>query len=647
MDQQSANGVWEGVPISSLLQAARPASDAAHVLLEGADSGRLIEDAPPLPYSQVVPIERCREASALIAFKYNDLTLPKRNGFPARALFPGSYGMNSVKWLRRIAVLPAGEQDTTFDRSGMSQLYNRVTRRSDREQITRVSTVQVKSAIAWPTDGLKLPAGHYSMWGFAWSGAGAIRHLSISVDGGKQWNPGKLQSQANPRTWVRWTYEWDARPGDYAVMSRAADSSEASSLSLEIPRAKMDMNLITACRFTAACAKFRIARIAAGALVFCTLALASDCATGLSDQEKITQFKKLDGEAESAMQQHRPAEAVRFYEDAVCLVPNSARGYYGLGVAEAAAGEFLNARDSLHTADRLQPTTGMPLVMQVRVNFSLGDIETLKSNLRQAATRFPQDAELHTILARFLAERNLFVLALAEAMRARQDSSDWNASVQLAVLENTVGAYDDAIRNALAIEQNHAIPQQVRGAAAGVAGLSYESLHQIPQAVRYLNEAIELDGSQTNSYLALADLFEQQQRYEDAVNVLEQAREHVADSSTVQLPLGADLIRAEHYKEGLAILRELLKQAPDTPEAYISIADASRKTGDAAQEVSALRGLERQNHDYPMIHVMIARAMLSEQPPDYSKILDELSIAAKNTPNDPDVYFLRGKVYVA
>ncbi len=220
-----SNGIWEGVPMASLLEAARPASDAAHVLLEGADSGRLIEDGPPLPYSQVVPIERCQEASTLVAFKYNDLTLPKRNGFPARALFPGSYGMNSVKWLRRIAVLRAGEQDTIFNRSGMNHLYNRVTRRSDREQITRVSTVQVKSAIAWPTDGLKLPAGHYAVWGFAWSGAGAIRRLSISVDGGKRWNPGKLQSQADPRSWVRWTYEWDARLGDYAVMSRAADSS--------------------------------------------------------------------------------------------------------------------------------------------------------------------------------------------------------------------------------------------------------------------------------------------------------------------------------------------------------------------------------------------------------------------------------------
>jgi DMSO/TMAO reductase YedYZ molybdopterin-dependent catalytic subunit len=222
-----SNGVWEGVPISSFLEAARPASDVAYALLEGADSGRLLQDGGPLPYSQVVPIIKCRESSTLIAFKYNELTLPKRNGFPARALFPGCYGMNSVKWLRRITLLGAGEQDTVFSRSGMNRLYNRETRQNRGSQIARVSSVQVKSVIAWPTDGLKLPAGHYTIWGFAWSGNGAIRQISVSVDGGNEWDSGKLQSQQDAYNWVRWSYQWYAKPGSYAVMSRAKDASGA------------------------------------------------------------------------------------------------------------------------------------------------------------------------------------------------------------------------------------------------------------------------------------------------------------------------------------------------------------------------------------------------------------------------------------
>ncbi len=244
------------------------------------------------------------------------------------------------------------------------------------------------------------------------------------------------------------------------------------------------------------------------------------------------------------MRRQHPAEAVQLYEQAVCLVPKSARGFYGLGVAEAAAGEFAEARESLRTADRLQPTTGMPLVMQARVNFSLNDVEALKANLREAAARFPRDAQLHSTLARFLAEKNLLVLALAEAVRSEQASDDAALRLQLAILENTVGAYEDAVRNALLAEQNHTLPEEVRASAAGIAGLSYESLQQPEQGAKYLREAIQLDPSQQNSYLALADLFERTAKYPEAVDVLQQARHSLPNSVAVLLPLGADLIRA-------------------------------------------------------------------------------------------------------
>lgn len=407
------------------------------------------------------------------------------------------------------------------------------------------------------------------------------------------------------------------------------------------------MNSIGAHRYVVACVKSRTARALAFALCSCGLAAAADCAAGLTPQQKISQFKQLDSQAENAMQQRRPSDAVQLYEQAVCLVPNSARGFYGLGVAEAAAGQFLKARESLRRADRLQPTTGMPLVMQVRVNFSLKDMDTLKADLREAAERFPNDAQLHTTLARLLAERNLFVLALAEAMRAQQAGGDLTSKVQLAVLENTAGAYEDAARNALAVEQNHDLTNEVRASAAGIAGLSYESLHQADKAVQYLREAIELDPSQENSYLALADLLEQSQKYSDAVSVLDQGRANIPGSLAILLPLGVDLVRAERYKEGAAVLRRVLEKAPETEQAYISIADASRKMGDTAQEITALRTLARYKPGYPMIHVLIARAMLNQDPVQYPKVLEELSLAAKSAPTDPDVFFLRGKAYVA
>jgi tetratricopeptide (TPR) repeat protein len=409
---------------------------------------------------------------------------------------------------------------------------------------------------------------------------------------------------------------------------------------------KIVMNSIGARQSAVACVKRHCFLILAAVCTFSHLR-AADCDAGLSSAEKVNRFKQLDAQGESAMQQHRPQDAIAAYKEATCLVPNSARAFYGLGMAEANARKWQDARQSFMTADRLQPDTPMPLVMQVRVNYSAGDLDALKSNLRDLAARFPRDVSAHTAVARFLAEHNFFVLALAEALRTGRDSDDWNSRIQVAILENTVGAYSDAVRTSVAVEQNRNVPDAARGAAAGVAGLSYESLGKTQEAEKYLQEAIQLDPAQENSYLALADLFEQEQKYTDAVTVLQRARKNVPDSPAVQLALGSNLIRAEQYEPGVTMLRSFLRRAPDTADAYISLADAYRKTGKAEEEVRALRDLARYHPDYPNIHLLLARAIFNQQPPRYSDVLSELAAAEKASPNNPDIYSLRGKTYVA
>jgi tetratricopeptide (TPR) repeat protein len=185
----------------------------------------------------------------------------------------------------------------------------------------------------------------------------------------------------------------------------------------------------------------------------------------------------------------------------------------------------------------------------------------------------------------------------------------------------------------------------MRASAAGVAGLSYEGLGQREEAIAHLREAISLDPSRENSYVALAFLLEKAQKYADAVAVLEQGRHNLPNSTAFLLPLGSNLVRAERYQEGVDVLRELLRQFPDETDAYLQIADAFRKTGKPEQEAQILTDLRLRKPDYPMIGVMIARAMLNGDPPDYGKVLDELAQAEKRTPADADIFYLRGKVY--
>ena len=222
----ASSAIWEGVPLAALLEQAGVDRDAVAVMLEGADSGRLLQDSPELPYCQIVPVEKCVRPESLVAFKLSGRFLPRRNGFPARALFPGWYGMDSVKWLQRVVVLGPSDLAPNFQSSGMNKLYNRMAMTPTGElKVTRLTEIQVRSVIAWPPDNQRLPASRIVIRGFAWTGAGLVRRVSFSADGGRKWAPALLESAPRPFTWVRWKYLWSPAPGDHILMSRAVDDA--------------------------------------------------------------------------------------------------------------------------------------------------------------------------------------------------------------------------------------------------------------------------------------------------------------------------------------------------------------------------------------------------------------------------------------
>ena len=376
---------------------------------------------------------------------------------------------------------------------------------------------------------------------------------------------------------------------------------------------------------------------------------ATDCVPShLGEKETLAKFQELDRAAQSAFDTGQYGSAARQYREAACLVPKSARAFYGLGLAEAAANNFVTARKALETAYALLPDNMMPLAMLVRVNVAMKDIDQVKIVLRTAAQHFPRDGELHSGLARFLAENQLLDLALAESLRFQQTGSgDTASAVALAVLENTVGAYGDAIRNATNIEKQAGASDSVKASAAGVAGLSYEGMGQREEAVRHLKLAIQLAPTQENSYLALVFLYEKGQKFNEAVEVLQQGRSQVPGSLSFLLPLGNNLIWGEPDQAGIDVLNQLIRESPDTAEAYVRLAEAYRNTGRPELETQMLRRLAHHHPDYPMVNVLIARAMMTMDPVDYPAVLAELARAEKSTPADADIFYIRGKVLVA
>jgi tetratricopeptide (TPR) repeat protein len=362
-------------------------------------------------------------------------------------------------------------------------------------------------------------------------------------------------------------------------------------------------------------------------------------------------FQSLDRQAQIEFRHGDFAKAAQDFQTGACMLPESARGYYGLyaaAVAAIVAGDFPRSREALTEAERLRPDYPAPLAMLVKVSLLSSDLASVRSSLRVLAERFPNNNRLRADLAQDLLHSNQHDLALAESLRLAQSGyNDPKSELNLAVLENEVGAFRDSVRHALSIEERPGIAENMTASAAAVAGLDYESLSLLEQAVPHLKLAIRLAPREENAYLALARILEALHKSEAALNVLQQGREQIPDSPRVRLALATGLISAGQYSASAQLLNGLIEKFPDQLEAYPKLAEAYRASGEPGRATEALRRLAARKREFPMIHVVIAQSMLDEESIDYPGVLRELNQAEKVSPDDAAVYYFRGKAFIA
>ena len=200
---------WGGVPLSVLLDEAGVKPGASWVVAEGADSPVM---------NRSVPLQKAM-GDAIVALYQNGERLRPSNGYPMRLFLPGWEGNMSVKWLRTIKVVdqPAMSRDETskysdLQKDGSAKLFT--------------FPMGVKSLITSPSHGLNLgPRGIYQVKGLAWSGAGRIRRVEVSADGGRTWADAALDEHVLPMSLTRFrsAWRWDGSPT--ILMSRATDEA--------------------------------------------------------------------------------------------------------------------------------------------------------------------------------------------------------------------------------------------------------------------------------------------------------------------------------------------------------------------------------------------------------------------------------------
>ncbi|MDA0349076.1 MAG: sulfite dehydrogenase [Verrucomicrobia bacterium] len=217
--QSTASGIhglvscsdWTGVPLGVLLDEVGIKPEGKWIIAEGADAAAM---------SRSVPIEKALD-DAVVALYQNGERLRPSNGYPMRLLLPGWEGNANVKWLRQIQVSssPAMTKDETSKYSDLGM---------DGRASLFTFPMGVKSVITSPSGKSTMQGpGLYQISGLAWSGAGKIRRVEVSADGGRSWAEAALSEPVLSKALVRFRLPWRWDGGPAVLQSRAIDEAGA------------------------------------------------------------------------------------------------------------------------------------------------------------------------------------------------------------------------------------------------------------------------------------------------------------------------------------------------------------------------------------------------------------------------------------
>jgi sulfoxide reductase catalytic subunit YedY len=223
------NVTWTGARLKDILARAGIKAGSVEVGFNGLDG-------PPLPtvpdFVKSLPLDTAIDEDVIVAYTMNDKPLTILNGFPARLVVPGWFATYWVKSLADITIL-----DKTLEGFWMKTAYRIpdtpcacVPPGAKPQKSVPVTRMNTRSLVVDPVSGAKLPFGReVEIFGIAFSGGYGISEVTVSVDGGQNWHRTTLGRDLGKYSWIQWKYTWQPiKPGKYAIMARAVDSTGGS-----------------------------------------------------------------------------------------------------------------------------------------------------------------------------------------------------------------------------------------------------------------------------------------------------------------------------------------------------------------------------------------------------------------------------------
>ena len=213
-----AEARWTGPSLRSVLDLVGIPTDAREVVLEGADSGPVEGVDGIHHFARGLPLAKALDPDVLLACEMNGQPIPHERGGPVRAVVPGWYATDSVKWLRRIWFA-----DREFDGFFQAQDY-RFRLPDEHGAGQRMTELPVHALITTAGTDAQAATGHLSIRGIAWGGTGGIADVLVRVDDGP-WARAHLGRIRGSHARVSWEAHRTVAPGPHRIACRAIDGT--------------------------------------------------------------------------------------------------------------------------------------------------------------------------------------------------------------------------------------------------------------------------------------------------------------------------------------------------------------------------------------------------------------------------------------
>ncbi|MFK8036129.1 MAG: sulfite oxidase [Hyphomicrobiales bacterium] len=221
MYEAVSTSLWTGTKLAPLINKAMPNKDTVEVSFTGADYG--FDMGEGHYFGRSLTLDQIEELDVLLVYAMNGAPLLPQHGAPLRIIVPGWYGMASVKWLTNIEAL-------TKPYDGFQQVKTYQFRQVKGGEGIPIRSIRVKSLMVppgvpdWTSRKRLTKAGPVTMVGKAWSGDGVgISKVEVEVSG--EWREAKLTQNSDKYAWSKWSFEWQAVPGEHVLRCRATDAN--------------------------------------------------------------------------------------------------------------------------------------------------------------------------------------------------------------------------------------------------------------------------------------------------------------------------------------------------------------------------------------------------------------------------------------